>query len=83
MSDADRWGDDPPPNRAASAVNWRTVLWADAAIGLAVVAVGIGVMVVSTVLGGAGLASLGAAYGMVVWRRYRLWAAWRARHGLS
>ena len=83
MSDAERWGDDPPPNAAAVARNWRSVLWADAAIGIAVVAVGIGVMAVSNLFAGAGVASLGAAYGMVVWRRYRLWAAWRQRQGLT
>jgi hypothetical protein len=75
---------DPPPNAAARAVNWWVVLLADAALGVVLVLAGLALLVVwDQVVVGAGVAALGMAYGMVVWRRRSLWLAWRRRNGLG
>lgn len=77
-------GDDPPPNEAARAVNWWVVLLADAGLGVALMIAGLALMAVwDALVVGAGVAALGLAYGMVVWRRRSLWLAWRRRNGLG
>jgi hypothetical protein len=73
--------EDPPPHPAAAAANWRSVLVADAALGVVAMAVGLAMVAWWSVVLGAGIASLGLAYLAMVGRRGRLWAAWRARQG--
>lgn len=81
--DEDREHDDRPPHPAAAAVNWRTVLAADALVGLVPLLAGLAMVAWWSVVVGAGIASLGFAYLALVWRRARLWSAWRHRAGLD
>lgn len=74
---------DPPPHRAAPAANWRTVLLADATLGAAIVAFGVYLAFTWIPFLGAGLASLGLVYVLLVARRGTQWAAWRRRNGLA
>lgn len=67
---------------AVYASNWKTVLAVDAAMGLAVFAAGVVVMIVWNLVGGAGMAALGLVYTLLVVRRARRWAAWRREAGL-
>lgn len=67
---------------AAYAANWKAVLAVDAAAGLVLVAVGIGVMALVHVVVGAFLAAAGATYVLLVVRRGRKWAALRREAGL-
>ena len=75
--DASSGADRPARSHAAYAINWKTVLVLDAAMGLAVVAAGFIALVVWSFWLGAFLIATGCAYtGMVVfradqWRRLR------------
>jgi hypothetical protein len=81
--------DDRPPqpnrrlDRAALAPNWRSVLAADAALGLAVTVVGVVVAVLVSVPVGVVLAVAGAAYVAAGVARWRRWARLRADAGLD
>lgn len=75
--------EDLPPHPAAAAVNWRSVLLADAALGVVALLAGLAMVAWWSVVIGAGVASLGFAYLALVWRRGQLWLAWRRRAGLS
>ena len=73
----------PHLDRAAMASNWRQVLLADAAVGVAVVVAGFVVLVVVSVLVGVLIVLAGLAYvigGVFRWRR---WSRLRAEGGLE
>ena len=80
VTDAD--GSQLPGPRAAYAVNWKTVLAVDAALGLAVAIVGVVVIGLWNFLVGVLVAGLGALYVVLVLRRARLWAQLRRDAGL-
>jgi len=67
---------------AALAVNWRTVLAVDAAVGLVVLIAGLVVALAATVAGGVLLAVSGAAYASMVAVRARRWDRLRREAGL-
>lgn len=71
--------DDSP----AYAHNWRTVLVADAALGMVAVAIGLVVMGSGSLPMGAGLVAFGAAYVVLVMRRAMRWRSLRRAAGLS
>lgn len=84
MADAEDPTSDPPPSRAASASNWRSVLLADAAMGGVLIVVGVALLVGwDQVIAGASAASFGVAYLLVVRRRRDTWVEWRRRNGLG
>jgi hypothetical protein len=70
------------PHPAVFARNWRTVLVADAAMGVAVVVAGVVVAVVWNLVLGGLLGSLGLVYVALVVRRGREWAQLRRDAGL-
>lgn len=67
---------------AAYAVNWRTVLLIDGAMGAAVAVAGLILAIVWNPVGGALMGVLGLVYVLLVVRRGREWARWRRRAGL-
>ncbi len=67
---------------AAYAINWKTVIAIDAAMGLVVVAAGFVAMVVWNLLLGAALSALGLFYVAMVLRRGRAWQQLRREAGL-
>lgn len=85
MDDAERApADDPAPSRATAASNWRSVLWADAAMGAVLIVVGLALLAVwRQVIAGASVAAFGLGYLLVVRRRRDRWVDWRRRNGLD
>lgn len=67
---------------AAYATNWKTVLAADAGLGLAIALAGLAILVTVHVALGAMLASAGLVYLIPVARRARHWSALRRDAGL-
>lgn len=76
------FADDPPPNPAAAAPNWRTVVTVDVGLGLVVLVVGVVLAFSWQPVVGSGVASLGLMYVVLAVRRGRRWQAWRLRNGL-
>jgi hypothetical protein len=83
-------GDDEPfeptgkwANPAIYARNWRTILFVDALIGLAIFAVGVVLVVVWNVVGGSFVGALGLTYLVLVGRRFLQWRWLRRRAGLD
>ncbi len=66
----------------AFARNWKTVLAADAALGVAIVLVGLTILATVHVVVGAMLASAGTVYLIPVARRARHWSTLRRDAGL-
>jgi len=66
----------------AYADNWKTVLAADAASALVVVAIGIAILATVHVVVGGLIAAVAASYMVLVARRGRRWAALRREAGL-
>jgi hypothetical protein len=81
LGDEDEEPELPGP-RAAYAVNWKTVLGVDAAMGLIVVAGGFVAMVTWNVAIGAALSGLGLFYVALVVRRGRGWQQLRRDAGM-
>ena len=69
-------------DRAAYAVNWRTVLAVDASLGVAVVVAGLVLARRGAEVAGVLLAVAGVAYAALVARRYLRWRRLRAEAGL-
>jgi hypothetical protein len=67
---------------AALAANWRTVLVADAALGVIASLVGVVLILAVTVVGGVLLVAAGAWYSALVGLRARRWARLRREAGL-
>jgi len=72
-----------PGHPAAYAANWRTVLAVDVGVGVVGILVGFVLMVVWSLFFGAGIASLGLVYVLMVARRWRQWAELRREAGLD
>jgi len=72
----------PPGSPAAYAVNWKTVLVVDAAMGAVVALAGVVVIAVWNFFLGVALTGLGLFYVAMVVRRGRTWARLRADAGL-
>jgi len=72
-----------PGHPAAYAANWRTVLTVDIGVGVVGMLVGFVLMVVWSLFFGAGIASLGLVYVLMVARRWRQWAELRRQAGLD
>lgn len=77
-ADPDRSG-----HPAAYAANWRTVLLVDVGVGVVGMLVGFVLMVAWSLVFGAGIASLGLVYVLMVARRWRQWAELRRGAGLD
>jgi hypothetical protein len=75
-------GEVPRARRAALAPNWRTVLAVDAAVGLALVVIGLVTALRINVLGLV-LVVGGSAYIALVSQRARQWRRWRDEAGLD
>jgi hypothetical protein len=77
-------GDDErlPGSRAAYAVNWKTVLAVDAAMGVVVALAGVVMIAVWNLYLGVALTGLGLFYVAMVLRRGRAWARLRTDAGL-
>ena len=69
-------------DEAAFAANWRTVLLADALLGVAVLAGGVVAMALGHPLALVAVIA-GAAYVLLVGRRYRRWKGLRSQSGSS
>jgi hypothetical protein len=71
-----------PGSRAAYAVNWKTVLAVDAAMGVVVAVAGVVMIAVWNFYLGVAFTGLGLFYVAMVLRRGRTWARLRADAGL-
>ena len=70
-------------DETALAANWRTVLFVDLGLAVAVTAAGLAVLVASSTVLGALLAAAGMSYSVLVVRRWRRWARLRRQAGLD